>query len=309
MEQIKQAFIRALTAEVKGDNTTEEVKRDNTIEINFEVGRLTALEAAELEFDEEEQEERFAYPYDLEEWEPELELNTRITKSLNTIISKDVIINNYCKLLKTDYKTHLNSFKLRDELCQRIKFEVEDGTFVSRISNLDNCLIGDIEIEMDVPDDTEICLSFVTIRTHIINNSHIFVRFKDKKAKTNLRTIDFSGCGMRNRDIATLERLKKLYLDVMKITKESNLMTVQEFEHTFNFMYEHLNDSLSLYNAKLELRITTQRNIPLDCNMNAIFKCRYRRFDIEKLEYLKQLISSYRQNVTKYQLKNIESLY
>ncbi len=302
MEQIKQAFIRALT---------EEVKRDDTIEINTEAGRLTALEAAELEFDEEEQEERFVDPDDLEEWEPEPELNTRITKSLNTIISKDVIINNYCKLLKTDYKIHLNGFKLRNELCHRIKFEVEDGTFVSRISNLDNCLIGDIEIEMDVPDDTEICLSFVTIRTHIINiaNSHIFVQFKDKKAKTNLRTIDFSGCGMRNRDIATLDRLKKLYLDVMKITKESNLMTVQEFEHTFNFMYEHLNDSLSLYNSKLELRITNQRKIPLECNMNAIFKCRYRRFDIKKLEYLKQLISSYRQNVTKYQIKNIESLY
>ncbi len=290
MEQIKQAFIESLTRDIKDD-------RDNNESLNRRFERDREMDE---EFDSDDGE-------DLES-----DFNKQVTKSISSLISKDVIINNYEAFLKSYYYTQINSLKLKYLFKKRIKFELKDGRLLFDIPELAGCLIGDIELEMEVPDGVRIYLEFVNMKncgiSYGTNTVHLMI--KDNRAKSSSRMLDDTKTKYLNKTVKAFEAIRDMVVYVIQDLNKVDLPEKKEVMDIFEEMTECLRERSKSNRTRLEIEILDIDMIPLNHTLHANFKCRYRDFSTIEIQTLRKLRRRDRSRKLNAEIvKKIESLY
>jgi hypothetical protein len=289
MQQIKQAFIQTITREVKDDQNTDEFLKI-VLERNWSE-----------EFNSDDEEEKI-----------ESEVDKQITKSVTSLISTDVIINNYNELLKSDYTTRINSIRLQYRFNNRIKFELEEGKLLCCVLNLNKCLIGDIEIEMEVPDGVRIYLEFVNMKMFGITygSNTIHLTFKDNKAKSNSRMLDDTINKHTNRTERAFNTIRDAFVNVSETLQKSNLMETDDVLAMIWELQDILRKKIDKHQPRLEIRILDANMIPLNHTLHANFKCRYRDLPTPEIQTLRKLRKNHRYDKINAEIvKKVESLY
>ncbi len=267
-------------------NDEEEVNRVH-IEVNIEFG------------------DEFAQNQDTDnEVKDERKFDEKLQSSLISINSSNTVISNYEEFLNADYKLFIKNLALNSVYQRRIKFEVRDSFMIARLSGLHNSLIGDIELEMDVPDETAVNISFNDEN----NNEVLFaldtinITFKDKKAVSDKRIVDFTSI-----------KPDRLEVDaaVCEILEELEGSFDNEYaNHIISRIKYHYDESRYAGRHTLEIKIRNAYALDLNCNMYARFKCGNRYLQDEELKLIHELYGNFSNNgLKKEHLKNIESLY
>jgi hypothetical protein len=290
MEQIKQAFIESLTRDIKDD-------RDNNESLNRRFERDREMDE---EFDSDEED-------DLES-----DFNKQVTKSVSSLISKSVIINNYEAFLKSYYYTQINSLKLKYLFKKRIKFELEDGRLLIDIPELAGCLIGDFELEMEVPDGVRFYLEFVNMKNYSISYSSntVHLMIKDNRAKSSSRMLDDTKTRYLNKTVKAFEAIRDMVVYVIQDLNKVDLPEKKEVKDIFEEMTECLRERSKSNRTRLEIRILDIDMIPLNHTLHANFKCRYKDFSEIEIQTLRKLRRRDRSpKINAEIVKKVESLY
>lgn len=240
-----------------------------------------------------------------------------IDKSIGNVlcrhISSKAIVKNFDEFLKSDYKTLLHRISLDSEYCNKIKFEcTKDNYLIAQIPKLNDCIIGDIEIEMNVSDNTTILFEFVNSKSDfmIINMTSLQDKFKDKKMYSSARMVDFNGL-RKNKSKNFSKSMKDMYSVYENIAVELrktgyNKHVIELFEHMKSSTIEYLDYHRSL----LEIRIYNAHSIPLDCDMYANVKLKYKQLKLPKLKFLHEISKNRTYfGINKKMLQDVADLY
>jgi hypothetical protein len=235
--------------------------------------------------------------------------DSKLSKALNIMDSNSTVINNYQKLLFSNYRMTVASIPLKETYEARIAFKCRDDKLTVKLPHLRNCIIGDIEIDMNIPDDTEVSVRFeppyrslLRIENFIMETAN--ATFKSKKATFDRKLVDFT---QTYKSSVETSDLFHLFLDIRKTAMESKLPDVTE---TFEFITECITDyRLSLYH-NLTVTIRSAHKLDLDCELHAKFKCKYVELKESMIDALAQsYINTTDRELDKKTLRNVASLY
>lgn len=226
-------------------------------------------------------------------------LKLGICDLLQSFVDQKIVKHNYANIQISELDKIKYGCILDKTYQKMVKFKLTDKSLDAKLQ-LAECVLGDIEFEMDVPDDTFVSVFFYNdldpkgcLQKIMMNK-----RFTSSKYERLIDAYLYPEIDMdlyKNKLIAMSE-------DIFKSDPEISFLDSLKFD-----LFDYYDTTIKNYQSSLTIRIHRPEQLPIRDEYCGIFKCKYRKLHEHEKEIIRTIKEDKGNQIEA--LEKVQSLY